>query len=173
MSISSVPFFAGISIWLIKEEKGRGIRELEFFIGRGGWGRWGRGQRVTKFVLLVQFYSKSMLPCFFMSDTYDFITSIWWVYFNHFRGVMKIRIAVTLVVLGLLHTYIHTYTGYRNEQIEGSYNSRTIIDRAISDPKFCRQLFWKCIRLCEKSFQWCHHHFMTSSSWPSLKNSGF
>ena len=28
------------------------------------------------------------------------------LYFGPFRGVMKIRIAVTLVVLGLLHTYI-------------------------------------------------------------------
>ena len=49
-------------------------------------------------------------------------------------------------------TYTHTRVT-ENKQNEGSYNSRTIIDRAISDPKFCRQSFGKCIRLCEKSFQ--------------------
>ena len=33
------------------------------------------GINVTKFVLLVQFYLISMLPCFIMSDTYGLITS--------------------------------------------------------------------------------------------------
>ena len=41
-----------------------------------GVGPWGGQNYVTKFVLLAQFYSKSMLPSFIMSDTYDFIASI-------------------------------------------------------------------------------------------------
>ena len=48
-----------------------------------------------------------MFPYFVVSDTnYDSITSLLAtqiIYFGPFRGVMKIRIAVTLVVLGLLH----------------------------------------------------------------------
>ena len=52
-----------------------------------------------------------MFPYFVVSDTnYDSITSLLAtriIYFGPFRGVMKIRIAVTLVVLGLLYTYIH------------------------------------------------------------------
>ena len=43
-------------------------------IGAFDWPE-GAGENVTKFVLLVQFYSISMLPCFIMSDTYGFITS--------------------------------------------------------------------------------------------------
>ena len=53
---------------------------------------------------------------------------------------------------GFVVTYIHTGVT-ENEQNEGSYNSRTIIDTAPWDPKFCRHSFGKCIRLCEKSFQ--------------------
>ena len=64
-------------------------------------------------------------------------------------------------------TYTHTRVT-ENKQNEGSYNSRTIIDRAISDPKFCKQLFGKCIRLCENLCWWRHHHSMTSSSWSSF-----
>ena len=52
-----------------------------------------------------------MFPYFVVLDTnYDSITSLLAtqiLYFGPLRGVMKIRIAVTLVVLGLLHTYIH------------------------------------------------------------------
>ena len=73
---------------------------------------------------------------------------------------------------GFVVTYIDTRVT-ENKQNEGSYNSRTIIDTAPWDPKFCRHSFGNCIRLWEKSFQWRHHPFMTSSSWPSLKNSGF
>ena len=59
-----------------------------------------------KFVTLVQFYKLSMFPYFVVLDTnYDSITSLLAtqiLYFGPLRGVMKIRIAVTLVVLGLL-----------------------------------------------------------------------
>ena len=65
----------------------------------------GRGQNVTKFVFIVQFHLISLLPCFIILDTYYYITSSLLVYSNHFRGVMKIRFAVTLVVLGLLYVY--------------------------------------------------------------------
>ena len=52
-----------------------GVGVFDWPEGVGPWGP-GGGQNVTKFVLLVQFYSKSMLPCFIMSDTYVFIASI-------------------------------------------------------------------------------------------------
>ena len=49
-----------------------------------------------------------MFPCFVVSDaSYDSITSLLAtriIYFGPFLGVMRIRIAVTLVVLGLLIT---------------------------------------------------------------------
>ena len=69
--------------------------------------QWVRGgQKFIKFVTLFQFYELSMFPYFVVSDTnYDSITSLLAtriIYFGPFRGVMKIRIAVTLVVLGLL-----------------------------------------------------------------------
>ena len=54
------------------------VQKYKEGIGAFDWpeevGPW--GQNVTKFVLLVQFYPKSMLLCFIMSDTYDFIASI-------------------------------------------------------------------------------------------------
>ena len=69
-------------------------------------GQGGGGQKFIKFVTLLQFYKLSMFPYFVVSDTnYDSITSLLAtriIYFGPFRGVMKIRIAVTLVVLGLL-----------------------------------------------------------------------
>ena len=50
-----------------------------------------------------------MFPYFVVLDTnYDSITSLLAtriLYFGPLRGVMKIRIAVTLVVLGLLYIY--------------------------------------------------------------------
>ena len=71
-------------------------------MGQGG------GQKFIKFVTLLQFYRLSMFPCFVVSDaSYDSITSLLAtriIYFGPFRGVMRIRIAVTLVVLGLLIT---------------------------------------------------------------------
>ena len=64
------------------------------------------GGGFIKFVTLLQFYKLSMFPYFVVLDTnYDSITSLLAtqiLYFGPLRGVMKIRIAVTLVVLGLL-----------------------------------------------------------------------
>ena len=66
----------------------------------------GGGQKFAKFVTLVQFYKSSMFPCASSSRTLTLsltlLLAIPILYFGPFRGVMKIRIAVTLVVLGLL-----------------------------------------------------------------------
>ena len=70
------------------------------------------GGEFIKFVTLLQFYKLSMFPYFVVLDTnYDSITSLLAtqiLYFGPLRGVMKIRIAVTLVVLGLIYIYIIT-----------------------------------------------------------------
>ena len=67
-----------------------------------------------------------MFPYFVVSDTnYDSITSLLPIrilYFGPFRGVMKIRIAVTLVVLGLLYIYTIYEVAFSGTRLEISQN---------------------------------------------------
>ena len=60
--------------------------------------RLGGGQKFANFVILAQFYELSIIPC--VSSFWTHFSAL--SHFSPFRGVMKIRIAVTLtlVVLG-------------------------------------------------------------------------
>ena len=79
------------------------------------------GPKFAKFVTLAQFYYLSIFSCFIILDSLSLTLSQIFKKkldkglktFSPFQGVMKIRIAVTLVVLGLLkyiHPTIHTTT---------------------------------------------------------------
>ena len=53
-----------------------------------GVGRGAVGGKTSQICVTCTILFETMVPCFIMSDTYDFIASIYLVHFNHFRGVM-------------------------------------------------------------------------------------
>ena len=107
----------------------------------------GRGGGFIKFVTLLQFYKLSMFPYFVVLDTnYDSITSLLAtqiLYFGPLRGVMKIRIAVTLAGLGLLYISPYCLTLFLNS----GFISATNLYRT-----FSISLQNSCTRDCSKTF---------------------